>query len=134
LREWEWCKAVTINDTGAWVPWPADDRVELPLFQLKANDAAQEIEFMLNDVTDGMFQFRREPSIRRPFEKLIRRTPQGLPYLAPEVQLLYKAKHHRAKDESDFRAAIEVMSNEQRLWLRNSLQVWDSKDRWIAQL
>ncbi|HTL27929.1 MAG TPA: hypothetical protein VL282_01860, partial [Tepidisphaeraceae bacterium] len=60
-----WHKAV---DHG-WVPWPSDDRIELPVFQLKALDesAGDEIEFFLNDRdTSGNFICRRDDRVRLP--------------------------------------------------------------------
>ncbi len=137
FSEWEWQTAISVDGAGQWVPWHADERVELPNFQLKANctqDASQELEFMLNDAGDGQLQFRREPSITLSIDMIVGRSRDGLPYLVPEVQLLYKAKHHRPKDESDFAAAVEVMSIDQRTWLKSALQRWNSDDPWIARL
>ena len=45
---------------------------------------------------------RRDARIRRPYAELIRRTADGVPYLAPEVALLFKAKAARDKDRADF--------------------------------
>jgi hypothetical protein len=134
LRDWQWCKAVTINDAGAWVEWRADEKIELPLFQLKADRGGEEIEFMLNDPEHGHLLCRRNHTIALPLERAICRTCDGIPYLAPEMQLLYKAKHHREKDEADFGDAIEVMSDEQRRWLKNGLTAWNAGDPWIARL
>ena len=134
LAGWEWCKAIQVDDHGEWIPWPSDERLDLPIFQLKTNREREEVEFMLNDASDGLLQFRREPSITRPMERAVGRSRAGLPYLAPELQLLYKAKWHRDKDESDFTAATEAMSAEQRVWLKASLQRWNASDPWIARL
>ena len=38
-----------------------------------------------------------------PWEMAVLRTAEGIPYLAPELQLLYKSKGLRAKDEVDAR-------------------------------
>src|SRR5262249_496197 len=78
----------------------------LPDFQLKATDAAgTETEFFLNDIDpDGTWHFRRNPSITRPATSLIRHTtdPDPIPYLTPEVMLLFKAKHHRPNHDPAF--------------------------------
>ena len=134
LCDWQWCKAVMIDNAGAWVEWPTDDNIELPLFQLKAQRADDEIEFMLNDDENGHLICRRNHAITLPLDRAIRHTSAGIPYLAPEMQLLYKAKHHREKDESDFTAAMQLMSDEQRRWLKHALQLWDANDRWLTRL
>ncbi len=141
LREhfsrWRWDTAITVDGAGQWVPWNIGEWMELPNFQLKANridDSSQELEFMLNDASDGQFRFRRQPSITLSVDKIVGQSREGLPHLVPEVQLLYKAKHHRPKDESDFAAAVEFMSIDQRQWLKSALQSWNADDPWIARL
>jgi hypothetical protein len=44
----------------------------------------------------------RRDAHERPLSNVIRRSPDGLPYLPPEIQLLYKAKHPRERDHADF--------------------------------
>jgi hypothetical protein len=56
--------------------------------------AAPEFEFFLNEVWEDEWQFRKERSIRRPVSTSCRQTAQGIPVLAPELQLLYKAALH----------------------------------------
>jgi hypothetical protein len=60
--------------------------------------------------------------------------PGGVPYLAPEIQLLYKAKNHRPKDDADFDAAVGLLSATQRRWLREALAVHHPGDPWIGRL
>ena len=65
-----------------------------------------EIEFFLNDVEDGIWLCRRDERVTRPVAELTTRTAAGTPIVVPEIQLLYKAKHHLDKDEHDFRHAL----------------------------
>jgi hypothetical protein len=44
---------------------------------------------------------RRDASITLPYSELILRTSEGIPYAAPEVALLFKAKQLREKDIAD---------------------------------
>ena len=64
---------------------------------------------------------RRDPSIRRPYTDVIKTTEDGIPYVVPEVVLLFKAKHTREKDEADFRRALPLLDASRRTWLRESL-------------
>ena len=77
-----------------------------------------EIEFFLNDAKDGAWVFRREPSIRVPLSDLTVTGPTGAPLLAPEVQLLHKARLHRPKDEHDFNPVLPHLEPARRDWLR----------------
>jgi hypothetical protein len=55
-------------------------------------------------------------------------------FLRPDVQLLYKAKYHRPKDNGDFENALPLMSEKQRRWLREALQQVHPADPWLARL
>src|SRR5208282_5828755 len=58
----------------------------------------------------------------------------GIPYLAPEIVLLFKAKSTHPKDEMDFRNALPLLSIEARGWLREALTTAHEKHPWIAPL
>jgi len=77
---------------------------------------------------------RRDESIRAPFAQIRRRTADGIPYLAPEVVLLFKAKAARAKDESDFARTLPRLDDAQRSWLREMLERAHPGHAWIALL
>jgi hypothetical protein len=80
----------------------------------------------------GMWICRRDPRLRRPFADVIRRTPDGIPYGAPEIVLLYKAKHAtREKDEMDFAAVQPLLSAAQRAWLADALTLVHPGHRWL---
>ena len=77
---------------------------------------------------------RRDGSIRMGYAELIRHTADGIPYLRPDVTLLFKAKHARPKDDGDFAAALPRLDAESRDWLRESLQLVHPGHRWLAEL
>ena len=135
---WNWETAISVDGGGQWIGWNAGAARGTPEFstqgRLRPPRFPEELEFMLNDARDGQFQFRREPSITSPADAIVARSSDGLPYLVPHVQLLYKAKHHRPKDEADFAATIEVLSMRQRKWLKSALQRCHADDPWIARL
>ncbi len=45
----------------------------------------------------------------------------AVPYLAPEIQLLFKSKGLRAKDDLDAETVIPLLAPERRRWLRDHL-------------
>ena len=137
LANWRLAKAVPGQ---GWVPWAAGERLELPVFQILAqppDDAtpdSPEYEFFLNDVADGLWHFRRDSTITYPLSALVRRSARGLPIVAPEVQLLYKAKRHRPKDEHDFALAHGRLDPAAQAWLRAALTRHHPDDPWLARL
>jgi hypothetical protein len=74
---------------------------------------------------------RRDPVLRRPYAEVVRRGAAGIPYLAPEIVLLFKAKHARAKDEDDLAAIAPRLDLEQRRWLRDALERVHPGHRWL---
>ncbi|MET8148665.1 nucleotidyltransferase domain-containing protein [Actinoplanes sp. NPDC049668] len=73
---------------------------------------------------------RDEARIQRPYAEIIRYTTDGIPYLIPEVVLLFKAKAARPKDEADLARALPLMTSPQRAWLRKALEVVHSGHAW----
>jgi hypothetical protein len=64
---------------------------------------------------------RRDATLRRPYAELIRHTPDGIPYPAPEVVLLFKAKAVREKDAADFALVLPELDAAQQAWLGAAL-------------
>ncbi|MEU3405418.1 hypothetical protein ABZ766_15985 [Streptomyces sp. NPDC006670] len=77
---------------------------------------------------------RRDEKIRLPYSDIIEHTQDGIPYLAPELVLLFKAKHARRKDQADFDATVPHMSPVQRETLAELLERTHPGHPWIADL
>jgi hypothetical protein len=77
---------------------------------------------------------RRDETIRLPYSQIIHRTQDGIPYLAPELVLLFKAKHARQKDQADFDATIPHMTAAQREALAELLARTHPGHDWLARL
>jgi hypothetical protein len=60
---------------------------------------------------------RRDESIRLPYREIVLRTGDGIPYLVPQIVLLFKAKAVREKDEADFDWVLPLLGQEERRWL-----------------
>ena len=78
--------------------------------------------------------FRRDPRVRLPLERVIARTPGGIPYARPEIVLLFKAKAPSAKDEADRAAALPHMDEPSQAWLREALRLVHPGHEWLAAL
>jgi hypothetical protein len=77
---------------------------------------------------------RDEARIRRPYHEIIRYTEDGIPYLAIEAALLFKAKQVRDKDEADFTGALPLLSRAERGWLDAALGLVHPQHPWRTRL
>lgn len=104
LAGWEWWAA---DPPGTLRPWSAGEILPPGVHDIWCRpgpDAPWRVQLMLDEARDGHWVSRRDPRVRRPLDTLGATTPEGVPFLAPEVQLHYKAKARRPKDEEDFTA------------------------------
>jgi hypothetical protein len=84
---------------------------------------------------DGAWVCRRDETIRLPYERIIRRTSNGIPYLVPEVVLLFKAKHAaEPKNQADFEGALPLLDPGAVGWLRWALLRVHPGHAWIGAL
>lgn len=77
---------------------------------------------------------RRDESIRFPYSEIIRYTHDGVPYLVPQLVLLFKAKHARQKDQADFDTTVRYMTPDQRETLAALLARVHPGHHWLADL
>jgi GrpB-like predicted nucleotidyltransferase (UPF0157 family) len=119
-------------------PWPMHMRLEMPRHQVHAHRHGSFIDFLLADLGGGVWRYRREPSIIRDMSRVGLRSIEGIPFLAPEVVLLYKSKStsgkERSKDRTDFEEVYLRMEPERRAWLRWALLAVDPSHPWIERL
>jgi hypothetical protein len=92
------------------------------------------IELMLNEADGDMWVYRRDPRIRRPLATAIRQSADGIGYLVPELQLLYKSSGTRDRDDADFAQTWPFLSDDARQWLRNALELVAPRHRWVESL
>lgn len=94
---------------------------------------AWRFQVMLNPGSRDEFVFRRDERTRMPLDRATF-VQDGIRYLVPELQLLFKAAHRRPKDEQDFSDCLPLLSAEQRTWLRSALGVQQPGHAWLAAL
>ena len=94
------------------------------------------MEIMLMDSEDNEWFYRREPKIRGPLNQLGYKSKDNISYLAPEVQILFKAKRYSiVKNEQDFQNVIPLLSEQQKKWLINSLNIeFPNGHKWIDNI
>src|SRR5581483_22863 len=92
------------------------------------------IQLMIADTEDDRWLCRRDARIHRPITTIGHQTSDGIPYLAPEIQLLYKAKAPRPKDEEDFTKALPLLNQSSRNWLAQALVLIHPGHPWLVLL
>ena len=97
-------------------------------------EAPWALQLMLARTRGDLWLYRRHPSISRPVEEIGLESAEGLLYLAPELQLLYKSKTPRPKDTVDFEVVLPLLPSSRRRWLAAALRETDAGHPWIARL
>jgi hypothetical protein len=78
---------------------------------------------------------RRDQTLRLPYTEVVHRSAEGVPFLRPELVLLFKAKARRAKDVADFNRAVPRLSGtERRLLADLVVRVHGQEHPWVAEL
>lgn len=92
------------------------------------------VDMMLEDGTPETWVYKRDPSVCRPRGEVVHVTADGIPYLAPEAILLFKAKYRRDKDEADFAQALPKLDMPQRQWLKARIAEAHPDHGWLRDL
>jgi hypothetical protein len=122
---------------GGLAPWTEDEPLDSDAFAIWGRPhmrAPWAVEILLASGDVGEWRFRRDPTITMAGDRLIRTTGGGVPYCTPEVQLLYKAKRSRRKDDVDLSRCLHRMERSQAMWLRDALTRLDATHPWVAVL
>jgi len=83
---------------------------------------------------DGCWVCRRDDTIVLPYDEIIRRDSVGIPYLAPQFVLLFKAKANRPKDQADFDGVLPLLASGERTWLAAALRRVHPGHSWLDRL
>jgi hypothetical protein len=128
LPDWEWWAA---DPPGTLRPWRAGETLPPQVHDIWCRpgpDEPWQVQFML-DETEGIDWYsRRDARVRRPIASL------GDHVLVPEVQLFYKARVPRPKDEQDFAMLLPLLTAEQRQWLADAIDLAGGDPSWRAKL
>lgn len=89
----------------------------------KSDESPWAFQLMIIDTEENTWTYKREKSIRRPMTEIILSTGEGIPYLRPEIQLLYKAgsSQVREKDYNDFQTMLPSLLPHEKAWLKSAL-------------
>ena len=122
---------------GPGKAWSADDEAALAaLHQTWGRDAtgAFVLDVFREPQHGDTWICRRDRTLRRPYADVLARTADGVPYVVPEIVLLFKAKAARPKDEADLDAVLPHLSAPARTWLAEALDRVHPGHPWRGRL
>jgi len=91
-------------------------------FDQKGQDKLTFIEFLFNNTDNDRFLYARNHDVSLPLSQAIL-SRHEIKYLAPEMVLLYKSTDtEREGYQLDYDLAIQAMSAEQKIWLKNAIK------------
>lgn len=69
------------------------------------------VDLTVGDGDDDRWTFRRDPTFVLPWDRAVRRDGDGLAYLDPGIQLLFKSQQPRPKDDIDATVVIPELDD-----------------------
>ena len=124
---------------GKLEPWPPESPLE-PDIQIHAHRGGVVLDVQLTKMDTTTWHYRRDPRLTCPAAQAFFYTDAGLPYLAPELALLFKSQNtsrerrERPQDQHDFEVALPQLSPAQRAWLLKALTLTDPRHGWLEAL
>ncbi|MFX0117324.1 MAG: nucleotidyltransferase domain-containing protein [Candidatus Hodarchaeota archaeon] len=137
LGDWDFEKVIPPAERELREPWQKGEWLEKPVHEIHAIRSKGEVrslEILLNEVQGDTWLFRRDHRITLPLAKIGLLSQLGIPYLCPEIVLLYKAKYRKRKDDLDFENTISHLDNEGRRWLRSAIEIHSPFHIWLKRL
>ncbi len=116
---------------GVISSWDENEWLPLPIHETYAQHKSEKIEILLNEKTEDVWVYRRDSRIIRELQKTILYTKEEVPFLSPEIALLYKSKQPRSKDIQDFNHVFEKLYHEQKSWLTHALKTLYKDHPWL---
>ncbi|WP_226585384.1 nucleotidyltransferase domain-containing protein [Halobacillus litoralis] len=117
------------------IDWRGERHLKRPTHEIHAfSPGGIQLDFLLNEKVRGRWRFRSDDGLSYKLEHMHRQSEQGIPYLNPEIVLLYKSTHTRKKDLEDFLAVFPYLNNRQKEWLKQALMHHQPQHPWLEAL
>ncbi len=134
LADWQLYAA---DPPGTLRPWLVEEYLPFGIHDIwghQNNAQVWQLQIMLAEVEGEEWFSRRNPLIRGKRDELFA-VYQGTPCVKVEVQLLYKARGLREKDQLDFQACLPLMSTTAKQWLAQQLRLsFPEGHSWLSSL
>ena len=120
LEKWETGKILGQEYPGVWAR--------------EVGESHWRFEFLFHEINNQTWTFRHDDSVKHPLVEIGGVSPDGIPYLLPEIALLYKAARLRDVDKGDFQKVLPYLNQTQRTQLLTDLQKFEPEHPWLAAL
>ncbi|MFF3442036.1 nucleotidyltransferase domain-containing protein [Streptosporangium sp. NPDC002721] len=121
---------------GTLRPWPQGEILPAGVHDIWVREDPEgpwRIQLMLDEADGDDWVYRRDSRIRRSLASFTV-AEDGFSRIAPEIQLLYKAKGRRPKDERDFTEVLPRLDGARRAWLDEALATEHGTHPWRERL
>lgn len=121
LAHWELFKGTR----PGLAPWEKGEYLEVGTHDVWCRpnkNAPWKLQIMLFDTSEEEWIYRRDPRIKGKLTDFGKISSDGIAYLSPEIQLLYKAKNIRPKDQLDFEKVWPLLDEQAKNWLQAKLK------------
>lgn len=117
LSHWD----VHVAAAGTLTPWRGErldiDRHQNNLWCRRRPGDPWALDILIGEGSDEHWIYRRDQTVRVPWDTAVLRAATGVPYLAPEIQLLFKSTGPRPKDDVDAVRVIPQLDDRRRQFL-----------------
>jgi len=132
LKGWEYF----IAEKGELIPW---EKEPLPgwaheLWTREKRHETWQLEILIEERQGARWTYRRDADIGALAKDIGRFSNEGIPYIRPDIQLLYTSKGARPSDEADLITMLPRLDAAQRATLCAWLWTTDPGHRWLARL
>jgi hypothetical protein len=110
------------------------DREVHNLWAREPQGDAWRVQLNLEPFRGTDWAFRRDPRVRRPIAEVVWHRDDGLPFVNPAVQLLWKARDMHPKDEIDFANVAPRLPDSERAWLAEAIALAHPDSVWRDRL
>ncbi len=122
LADWD----IHLASDGVLTPWdgrPVEGELSevVNLWCRPTPDASWALDILIGEGDSIEWIYKRDRSVRRGWRETVLHTSEGVPYLAPEIQLLFKCRSLRPKDDKDAAVVIPALTSDRRSWLADQL-------------
>ena len=126
---------VQFPETGEQRPWVQGEQLEPGPQALVFPDNEHAVQILLaaSDADQWVYH-RGRGTIRRSLSEITLTSERGIPYLAPEIVLLFKSRSTRQKDNDDFADIENLLDAERRQWLVERIEPRYPDHPWLPTL
>jgi len=132
--DWEWW---AVDRPGHLQPLEGDEIVAASIHDIWCRPDRRSpwaLQLMLGESVGDRWIYRRDSHVTLPLSEVGLRTADGVPYLAPQVELLFKSQSPRPRDEADFSLAAPALQAPARQWLASAISRADTSHHWLTRL